>query len=315
MTVVLGDIGGTNTRLCINKAGSKRLLNLRVFKNRNYESFYQLLDEYLVTLPKELFPEFGVFAVAGPVLEGKVRLTNLNWNISCGYLKRRFKLKKVVLVNDLFALAASIVFTGKRYCDSVKSGKKKKRLPKAFIAPGTGLGESILVSTNPLTILPTEGGHIFFAPLSKEEFEYLEFLKTKGEELSWEKAISGPAISFWYEFFWGQVIPPEKVTELAKNGDEKALRVIKKFFELLGKKASQLAFVSLPFGGIYIAGGVSQALKDFFFDPSCKKEFFRGYFLNEKMRHLLENFEINLYLNHPHPVLLGALVIAHSQKF
>ena len=311
---ILGDIGGTNTRLCIIKAGSRKLYLLKVFKNKNFDSFYQLLSEYLGNISKDIKPEFAVFAVAGPVLGSKVHLTNLNWNITCSYLKRRFSFKNVILINDLFALAASIVFTGKRYCDSIKTGKKRG-LPKAFIAPGTGLGESILVNVNPLTILPTEGGHIYFSPLTTEEVEYLNFLREKGEELSWEKAVSGPAISYWYEFFWKEFIPPERVTDLAKKGDEKAFRVIKKFFELLGRKISQLAFMSLPFGGIYISGGVSQALKDFFFNSDCKKAFFQGYYLNKKMQHLLENFEINLYLSHPYPVLLGALAIAHSQKF
>lgn len=106
---------------------------------------------------------------------------------------------------------------------------------------------------------------------------------------------------------------PEKITELAKTNNLKALAVIKKFFELLGRKISQLAFYSLPEGGIYIGGGVIQALKDFLENSEIKSAFLDGYFKNKKLEHLLKRFSINLIL-HPYPVLLGALAILHSQQ-
>jgi glucokinase len=196
---------------------------------------------------------------------------------------------------------------------NIKGKKTLKKEPKAFIAPGTGLGEAILVKEKPLTILPTEGGHIFFSPLNEEEFKYLKFLENKEEELSWEKALSGKAISYWYEYYFNEVLPPEKVTELARKKDPKALKVIKKFFELLGRKISQLALYSLPEGGIYIAGGVIQALKEFLEEQEFKEVLLRGYFKNEKLKGLLDKFSLNVIL-YPNPSLLGALAILHNQQ-
>jgi len=310
--ILIGDIGGTNSRFALVKPGCSRFFSLKVFKNKSYHNFYEVLEVYLSSLKNKKPVDIAVLAVAGPVLSSSVHLTNLNWNISCKTLKRRFGFKEVYLVNDLYALAAGGAVKIGRYCESLKKGKRLSSYPKAFIAPGTGLGEAILVKGNPITILPTEGGHLFFSSLTKEEFEYLEFLKNKGEELSWEKALSGPAISYWYEFYFDKLLSPEEVTTSAKLGDSKARKVMKKFFNLLGRKTSQVALFSLPSGGIFLAGGVIAGIKELFLEKEFKDSFFSGYFQNEKMKGLIERFSISLYTNHPHPVLLGALVIAQS---
>jgi glucokinase len=310
--ILIADIGGTNSRLALVKEKSNRFFKLKVYKSKEFKNFYQLVRFYFSDIKLKESPSVAILAVAGPVFKDKAHLTNLNWNISACYLKKSFGFKKVILVNDLYSLAASSLLMSKKYILRIKKGESNKKVPKAFIAPGTGLGEAILVRENPLTILPTEGGHIFFSSLNEEEFGYFKFLKQKGEELSWEKALSGISLSYWYEYYWNEKLKPEKITELAKDNDSKATRVIKKFLELLGRKVSQLALFSLPQGGIYMGGGVVQALKDFFNEKEFEEAFWKGYFENKKMKSLLEKFEINI-LDHPYPVLLGALAILHNQ--
>jgi len=310
---LIADIGATNSRLALVKKNSKKIRNLKIYKSKEFSNIYELVKTYLfeTTLKEKL--SIAVFAVAGPVVNNKAYLTNLGWEVSAKELKTFFNFEKVFLVNDLFALSASIFFLKKDEIFCLKEVKKTKKEPKVFVAPGTGLGEAILIKENPLIILSTEGGHTFFSALNEEEFNYLKFLEKKGEELSWEKALSGRAISYWYEFYFGEVFEPEKITELAKKGDEKALKVIKKFFELLGRKISQSALYSLPEGGIYIAGGVIQALKEFLEKEEFKQIFLKGYLENQKLNGLLERFSINIIL-HSNPVLLGALAILHSQQ-
>ncbi len=307
--ILIADIGGTNSRFALFK---NRICSLKVYKSREFKNFYQVLKRYLSDINLNTKPVTAFFAVAGPVFKNKAFLTNLNWKICIPYLKKTFGFKKVILVNDLYSLAASSLLLKKKDILIIKSGVRLG-FPRAFIAPGTGLGEAVLVKKDPLTILPTEGGHIFFSALNQEEFEYLNFLKEKGEELSWEKALSGRAISYWYEFFYKKPLKPEEITNLAKNGDEKALKVIEKFFELLGRKVSQLALYSLPQGGIYLAGGVIQALMSFFNQEKIKNAFLKGYFENKKMEKILESFSINL-ITHQNPCLLGAIAIIRSES-
>jgi glucokinase len=311
--ILIADIGGTNSRLTLVRKKSKNFINLKVYKSKNFKDIYEVVKSYFSELDLKKIPNVAVIALAGPVIKDQAYLTNLNWKVSKYKLKKLFGFKEVILINDLQALSASIMLLKKSEILNIKGKKTLKKEPKAFIAPGTGLGEAILVKEKPLTILPTEGGHIFFSPLNEEEFKYLKFLEKKREELSWEKALSGKALSYWYEYYFNEVLPPEKITELARKKDPKALKVIRKFFELLGRKISQLALYSLPEGGIYIAGGVIQALKEFLEWQEFKEVLLRGYFKNEKLKGLLDKFSLNVIL-YPNPSLLGALAILHNQQ-
>lgn len=309
---LIADIGGTNSRLALVKKGSKKFFKLKTYKSNSFTNIYNVVKAYFKETPLKEKISVAIFAVAGPVVNNQAYLTNLGWEVSAKKLKNKFDFEKVILINDLSALSASILLLKKVDLFTIKPAKNLKKEPKAFIAPGTGLGEAILIKEKPLTILPTEGGHIFFSPLNEEEFNYLKFLESKGEELSWEKVLSGKALSFWYEYYFGEKIEPYQITENAKKGDEKALKVINNFFELLGRKISQLAFYSLPEGGIYIAGGVIQALIDFLVKDEFRQKLLEGYFKNQKLKDLLERFSINVII-HPNPVLLGALAILRNQ--
>jgi len=309
---LVGDIGGTNSRFSI-IGNTARLLKIKVYKNKDFKNIYQLIERYIFDVDDDFLPEKVVLAVAGPVIKDSVELTSLKWKFSVSSLRKKFKfIKKLCIVNDLQALSASALYLKNKDIKIIKDTKRLKEVPKAFIAPGTGLGEALLVSKDPLITLPTEGGHIYFSPLNDEEYSYLNFLKEKKEELSWEKALSGIAISYWYEFYYGEKLSPEKVTELARAGDEKAKKVILKIFELFGRKVSQIAFTTLPFGGVYLAGGVTQALKEFFNKKEFLEAFFKNYYSNTKMKKVLENIPIYI-IEHPYPVLLGALSILRNQ--
>lgn len=310
--ILIADIGGTKSRLTLVRKNSKKFFELKIYKSKNFKNIYDVVKKYFLDISLKKRPNIAVFSVAGPVIGNQAHLTNLEWKVSKYKLKKIFGFEKVILINDLQALSASILSLKKSEIFNIKSAKSSKKEPKAFIAPGTGLGEAILVKENPLIILPTEGGHIFFSPLDEEEFNYLKFLEKKGEELSWEKALSGKALSYWYEYYFNESLDPEKITALAKDKNPKALKVIKKFFELLGRKISQLAFYSLPEGGIYIAGGVIYALKEFLEIQEFKEAILKGYFENKKLEKLLEKFSINIIV-HPNPCLLGALSILHNQ--
>ncbi len=310
--ILIADIGGTKSRLTLVRKNSKKFFELKIYKSKNFKNIYDVVKKYFLDISLKKRPNIAVFSVAGPVIGNQAHLTNLEWKVTKYKLKKIFGFEKVILINDLQALSASILSLKKSEIFNIKSAKSSKKEPKAFIAPGTGLGEAILVKENPLIILPTEGGHIFFSSLDEEEFNYLKFLEKKGEELSWEKALSGKALSYWYEYYFNESLDPEKITALAKDKNPKALKVIKKFFELLGRKISQLAFYSLPEGGIYIAGGVIYALKEFLEIQEFKEAFLKGYFENKKLEKLLEKFSINIIV-HPNPCLLGALSILHNQ--
>jgi glucokinase len=106
ITVLAGDIGGTKTNLAFYQAtesGLKALQNGR-YPSAEYSSCTAILQQFLSdnNIPK---PDRICLGVAGPVLNGKVELTNLNWDIDIQKVKSIMGVEAVFLLNDLESMA------------------------------------------------------------------------------------------------------------------------------------------------------------------------------------------------------------------
>jgi len=312
---LIGDIGGTKSRLALFYLKENSLNNLKIYYTKNFPSLSELLKTYLeeegVRASDKDFPDYLFLALAGPVIKDRAFLTNVGWKVSVRTLQRHFPFKKIKLVNDLYALAASLFHLKEEDFFIVKEGKKIRSYPKIFLAPGTGLGVSILYSLKPLEILPSEGGHTPFSPQSEEEFLFADFLRRYGKPPTYEEALSGKGLMNWYAFYTGKEISPQEIIDLYKKGDTFAERVILKFFEVLGRKCYELSVLVQPYGGIYLAGGVLEGLKDFFEIETFKKAFMENLYFSERLKELIEHIPIFLNL-HPFPVLLGVQTILRN---
>ncbi len=305
------DLGGTKIRFAP-VSDSLRIQGIYTYKSREFKNFFQALEHFL----KESYLKninTAVIAVAGPVINGKSLITNLNWKINKFAIQNKFGFERVFLLNDLEALAWSYFILNSEDFWWLKKEKNKK-YPALFIAPGTGLGISFVTKANDNPVIfPTEAGHVLFSPLKNEEFEFITFLKKKKRTPSWENALSGKGLMFWYEFFTNKKLKPEEITSLALQKERQAQRAVRKIMELLGRKCALMALSVLPKGGIYLAGGLINGLTEFFLKKSYFKTFFNAYFsVSRKLEYLLDLFSIALILPQD-PVILGGLSILRNQ--
>lgn len=308
---LLGDIGGTKARLAIYDPVESQIKIQRIFQSREFSSIDHLLTSFLKSVSSR--PEYAILALAGPVIKGKVTMTNLGWKVDSKALKKNFKFKKVTLINDLQAIACSIFLLSDQDLFPARVVESIRKYPKAFMAPGTGLGVSVLVSRNPLRVMATEAGHVLFTPLDDEEWGFSQFLRDKGILPVWEEVLSGRGLSNLYEFFYKKQLSPEEIVSFAMKGDYQARKIVAKYLGLLGRKSYEIALSFEPFGGIFLAGGLILAMKTFLEKEEMRREFFSGYFCNEKLKELLSAIPIFLIL-HPHPGLLGVQTIVHIQS-
>jgi len=307
---LIGDIGGTKSRLALYSFKDSSFKNLKVFYNKDFSSIEAVLTHYLKE-QTQILPETLFLALAGPVLKGKARLTNLGWVVSERSLKKRFPFKRVILVNDLYALAGCVFHLKEEELLLIKEGKREKGAPRAFLAPGTGLGVSFLLSERPLEVLASEGGHTPFAPQRDEELRFIEFLKRFGLAPTYEEALSGKGLTNWYTFFTGLKKPPEEIIQDFHRGEEEAERVVMAFFEILGRKCYEIAVFMQPSGGLYLAGGVIENLKEAFERKDYREAFLENLYFSERLKGLIERIPVFLIL-HPFPVLLGAQTILRN---
>ena len=309
---LLADVGGTNARFVVlttprRVISQKRVLSL---KSKDFSDFFSLLLEALSFFKVEPRNTVACMAVAGPVFKGRARITNLGWEIEERKIKAEFPFKKLILVNDLFAGSASLAKLKKKDLKLVKEGKINKGVCVAIFC-GTGLGVGVLVKEKPLTIISTEAGHIFFQALDRFDLKFLDFLKEKQKELSYEEVLSGRGLENLYEFFHGERLSAPMITALAKKQDKRAGQAVRTYFKYLGRFCSQLALCYLALGGIYLSGGVVNALIDFLFEKEYKSFFMENFLSSSKLNFLLE--ELPIYaIGHPFPVLLGCKAIVES---
>src|SRR4051794_301751 len=89
ITILAGDVGGTKTNLAIYRADASGLTLLREARYASQE--YTSLTEIIVHFTGTDWPDRICVAVAGPVLHGKVSLTNLLWQLDSNAMSTALK--------------------------------------------------------------------------------------------------------------------------------------------------------------------------------------------------------------------------------
>ncbi len=322
MTILAGDIGGTNTRLAL--FYNDEILIEQKFLSQKYKSLEEIIQEFLVDKKAKIVR--AAFGVAGPVLEGRCHATNLPWVIESSHLASHLGLPSVFLLNDLEAKAYGISVLKESELFMLQSGKTDQKGNRSLIAAGTGLGEAGLfwdgMVHHPFA---SEGGHTDFAPRDDLEVELLGYLIKKFSHVSYERIVSGPGIYLLYRFLVekgkekeSEVIrkelekgdPPKEIAKWAREGDPVCLRALQWFFSLYGAEAGNMALKFLSLGGVYIGGGIA---------PHWAREMREGPFLSSflskgRFRPLLESIPVFVILNDNASLLGCAYVAKRSQN-
>ena len=316
--ILAADIGGTKTVLGLVEGDEvhSRVAREWTCRNDRHDSFAKLLGEFLGDSPPPLAA--ACLAVAGPVLENRVVMTNLPWVLDASEIGDLLRIPRVRLLNDIEGAALAMLHLPPEHLREIQAGTGGvRRGHVVVIAPGTGLGEAILCwdgeRHHPIE---SEGGHIDFAPQGPEQTALLEYLRQRFSHVSYERILSGPGILVLYEFLrdTGRADPVPDI-EAHDTGDTAALisaagldgsqaicvRALDLFVRILGAKAGNLALVALALGGVFLGGGIPPKIV-----PALVDGRFRETFLDKgRHRHLLERMSVHVALE-PRASFLGA---------
>jgi len=316
--ILAGDIGGTKTNLAIFDGGKEPLA---VDFEKSYPSQeYRSLNEVIAAFRKEHAVTItgAAFGIAGPILEGRSKLTNLGWDVSAAGIAADLRLKTVGLLNDLEATAYGILRLRKEDLVVLQAGKAEPRGAIAVIAAGTGLGEGALVwDGRRYRAMPSEGGHSDFAPRNELEMDLLRFLLGRHARVSYERVIAGPGLVSLYEFFRSRAKNPEPawlrdrmaagdpsavVSSAGLEGTEESCAgALRLFVSLYGAEAGNVALKFLATGGVYIGGGIAPKI----LAEIRKDEFIASFNHKGRYEPLLRRMPVLVVLNDK-TALLGA---------
>ena len=277
--LIAGDIGGTKTALAIysSEAGPHLRIAERRVLSGDYPSLQAIVKGFLAKEGKPV--DRACFAIAGPVLGGRVKATNLPWVIDEATLATELNINRqsVHLLNDLEAIAYAVPILRPGDVVTINEGEAAHGGAIAVIAPGTGLGESFL-TWDGSRYLPhsSEGGHADFAPTDERQTRLLEYLRGKFGHVSFERVCSGTGIPNIYDYLRDiEHLPqdaaitaliesaPDRTAVIAEhalgNGrrSELCAATIDTFVSILAAETGNVALKVLATGGVYVAGGVA----------------------------------------------------------
>jgi len=273
--LLAGDIGGTKTALGVYSAerGARAPIAEREFPSGKYASLGAMVREFLTGTG--LTVEHACFAVAGPVIAGSSRVTNLSWDLDETELRAELQLASVNLVNDLEAIGDAVPTLGSSDLHQLNPGVPVAGGTRAVIAPGTGLGEAFLIwDGTRYRALPSEGGHADFAPTSELETGLLVYLLRRFDHVSVERVCSGPGLLNIYQYLRDYGYAPESAqlargltavdygpsliggAALRPGPDPLSQAALELFVSILGAEAGNLALKVLSLDGVYLAGGI-----------------------------------------------------------
>jgi glucokinase len=309
--ILAGDIGATRTRLAAFQTEGNRLQCVveKTYASQEHAGLQEVLVQFIRT---EGIPVHSAcFGVAGPVRNGKSKISNLPWTIDCRELGTQLKLSSVGLLNDLEAYAYGIDALESKDFITLRAGSEDAEGNRAVISARTGLGVAGLYwdgfRHHPFAC---EGGHADFAPRDAVETELLTYLQKKYGRISCERVLSGPGIRNIYEFLrdtrraeepdWlqEQIATARDVSamisKLALEGKsdicEQAMSL---FVSILGAETGNCALRYMTTGGIFI-GGIIAAKNAAKLQDSI---FMKAFLDKGRMESLLKDMPVKIIVN------------------
>lgn len=315
--ILAGDVGGTKTLLGLFEAGERRprRIAVRELATLAYPDLAAMLADFLADPPVPgARIRVASFGVAGPVLGTSAELTNAPFVIDAHAVARAFDIARVVLLNDLEAMAHAVPFLEESELYTLQAGDRAVGGNLGLIAAGTGLGQALLHHVDGGFIpSPSEAGHADWAARNEREIVVLRALIKWFGRAEVEQVISGPGLlnicRVTHEGACSAVDGSREPDAAAISsaalegrcpGCAEALSI---FVEAYGAEAGNLALRAVATGGVFVGGGIAPKILPALTDG----RFMRAFLAKEPFRQMLEHVPVKIVLN-AESGLLGAAV-------
>ncbi len=260
MTYLVGDIGGTNTRLAFAEASGLLPQTVVRARNDNYANFGEVLSEYLASHSPNT-PLLGTcIAIAGPVQDGRGQLTNRDWALEADQIATQTGAPYGDLINDLSALGYALArVTPERVC----GGTQEITNGQALVV---GLGTGFNVS--PIKFMPNDDVVVVEAELGHGELPasishlLIDALGSAADVFQTvEDIFCGPGLERLHTALSGQSLEGQDIMAAFDGGTDAATqKTVRLFARALGLLTRSVVHQYLPRNGVAFAGSVSRSV-------------------------------------------------------
>lgn len=276
-SILVGDVGGTNARFALYRypvgdPGRGEIVERGTRDVREHEDFEGALAAYLAE--KRLDPsrlDGACLAVASVVVGDAVAFTNSPWRFSVPEVAGRFGFRRLQVINDFAALGSSVVDLPGGATVTLQRGDGAREGTELVLGPGTGLGVAVRHCESGI-VIPSEGGHMSFAPTDRDERELLDFIAQEVPRVSYERILSGAGLARLHAFHrlhrggakrdGAEEADAAEVVRRSRQGDPSAAWAVDRFLRILGHFAGDAVLMSGGFRGVHLAGGMLPRMVD-----------------------------------------------------
>lgn len=313
--ILAGDLGATKTNIALYRIenGDFYLIRKSKLNSGAYDSITGLIKAFI---QDDTTPDKICFGVAGPVLNGHVKLSNLKWEIDRQEINALFPAARTFLINDLQSTAYGLALLDEKDVHLTHKTDAHPSGNAAVIAPGTGLGEAgIYWDGTYYYPFASEGGHCDFAVRSKFDYELFTFLQNDFGHVSWERLVCGNGIINIYRFLrdikkmeepeWlrKEMETKDRAATISSHADKNELckTTMDCFIRYLAYESANLVLKFAATGGLFIGGGIVPKIIHLFNDDT----FYSAFRDSGRLSFLLEKVPVRIILNDK-AALLGA---------
>jgi glucokinase len=266
--VLICDIGGTNVRLSLMETPLAPLSAPLHARTHDYPGLTEAIEAALPKLGPR--PRSVIACGAGPIVDGKLKLTNAPWIIDGREIGRRLGLSAGLLLNDFEAQALSLPAIPDAWTRRIGPQGFGHEGPRAILGPGTGLGVAALIeASGRYTPVSSELCHIGFGPETEEEWAIWPHLERAHGRITTESVTNGAGLARVYRARMiaqgktPEFDDPAAVTAAAladKTSD--AAEGVRLYWRIVARLAGDVAIAFVARGGVTLAGGVLPRIVD-----------------------------------------------------
>lgn len=297
---LVADIGGTNARFALAeiRGDAVAVKDMQTFRAEDFENIRDAADAYLEAVAVK--PRQAAFAVAGPVTDAVIKFTNSPWVLDAAATQAALSLQKLLVVNDFEANAAGAPSLGADDLLTVKTGDGDPGAPVLVVGPGTGLGQALIVPTRSgRKVVPTEGGHVSFAPRTDIEIAVMQFIAKEHPRVSVERLLSGRGLVNIHRALCAindtprQSLRADEITAAALEGSYPiAVKAVDMFCAVLGRVVGDAVLATGARGGVVLAGGILPKIKEILLQSA----FVESFLDKGRMRSYVEPVPVDLII-------------------
>ena len=302
MTVLslVADVGGTNTRCALAQGDAVDAASIRRYRNETHPGLASVVRHYLEEIGGAA-PDGAAVCVAGPVRDEVGTLTNLDWTIDKPTLSGCTGAGRVAIMNDLQAQGQALGHLDPANVRTVIEGPEGgAHAAKLVIGVGTGFNAApVWEAETGRLVPPSECGHANLPIRTEAELRLAQFVEGAHGFPGVEDVVSGRGLERIYRWLGHEAGEPRElkgpdILAAARDGsDPRAAEAAKIFVKVLGTVCGNLSLVHLPFGGVYLVGGMCRAVLPWltevpFADAFRDKGRFAGFMRNFAV-HLVED--------------------------